>query len=85
MQIIAMRKIDDLGRIVIPIELRKQLQMGTNTKLDICIGDGGQIVLRKSEPYCKICGKTKNLVQMANKNIFICTACKASINELHPE
>jgi len=49
MRIIDTRKIDALGRVVLPIELRKEFDIEENSEIDICVIDN-QIVLQKSEP-----------------------------------
>lgn len=43
------RPVDDLGRIVIPIEVRRRLGIGHGTKLAVSVGDDGSIVLRPAE------------------------------------
>jgi len=45
------RKIDDLGRIVIPMEFRKSLHIKNNEQLEIYTGNDGEIVLKKVEQY----------------------------------
>jgi transcriptional pleiotropic regulator of transition state genes len=45
-----------LGRVVIPIELRRTLSIGEKDALEIYV-DGERIVLRKYEPACTFCGK----------------------------
>ena len=73
-----MRKIDSLGRVVLPIELRKEFDVDKNSDIDICVSDN-QIILKKSEPSCKICKTTENLKQLPDKNIFVCTDCQQNI------
>ena len=82
MKLFATRKADDLGRIVLPRALRKKYQIEAGTAIDICEGTDGQIVLRKSMPYCRICGGTDCLSEVARKNIFVCSNCKGSIKEI---
>lgn len=56
------RKVDELGRIVLPVELRRQLRIkasknkAENTALEIYV-DGDQIILKKYEPACIFCGE----------------------------
>ena len=66
------RKVDELGRIVLPIELRRNLDIGEKDSLEIYV-DGGSIVLRKYEPSCVFCGDAKNVTTFRGKNI--CAAC----------
>ena len=47
MKLIATRKIDELGRILLPMEIRKRYQLEADTALDICVDDSGQIVLQR--------------------------------------
>ena len=82
MKLIATRKIDELGRILLPMEIRKRYQLEADTALDICVDDSGQIVLQRQMPFCKICGETERLVEIAKKNVYICDNCKSAINEM---
>jgi len=52
MRVVETRKVDSLGRIVLPIELRKEFDIGDRSVVDICVNDN-QIVLRKNEPSCR--------------------------------
>ena len=81
MRVVETRKIDSLGRVVLPIELRKELDIDDRSAIDICVNDN-QIVLRKSEPNCKICQATKNLKQVPDKNVFVCVNCQKEICKL---
>jgi transcriptional pleiotropic regulator of transition state genes len=83
MRLVATRKIDEVGRIVVPRELQREFQIEADTALDI-YADDGRIVLQKSLPACKICGEKNNLTQMAGKCVFICAGCKQSIQEMKP-
>jgi transcriptional regulator, abrB family len=70
------RKVDELGRIVIPIELRNKLNILEDDTLDIYI-DRNSIVLKKEENTCMFCGSTKNLVSFKEKQI--CHDCIKNI------
>ncbi|MBU5490121.1 MULTISPECIES: AbrB/MazE/SpoVT family DNA-binding domain-containing protein [Butyricicoccus] len=70
------RKVDELGRIVLPIELRRTLNIAVKDSLEIYV-DGPQIVLKKYEPDCIFCGNTKDIVQFKGKNI-----CRSCMHEL---
>ena len=50
------RKVDDLGRIVLPIELRRTLDIHERDSIEIFV-DGNQIVLKKYSPACIFCGR----------------------------
>ncbi len=71
------RKIDELGRIVLPIELRRILDIKPTDGVEIFV-EGEQIVLKKHEPNCLFCGSIKDVVEFKEKNI-----CKSCIAEMH--
>jgi AbrB family transcriptional regulator, transcriptional pleiotropic regulator of transition state genes len=73
------RKVDELGRIVLPIELRRTLDIAEKDSLEIYV-DGSQIILKKYEPSCIFCGDARNVVNYKGKNI--CTACLAEMKNL---
>ena len=66
------RKVDDLGRIVLPIELRRTLDIAERDSLEIFV-DGASIVLRKYQPSCVFCDSAKNVVSFKGKNV--CPNC----------
>ena len=66
------RKVDELGRVVIPIELRRTLQIGEKDALEIYV-DGEKIILKKYEPACIFCGNADNIRNFREKNI--CKDC----------
>ncbi|HYE80715.1 MAG: AbrB/MazE/SpoVT family DNA-binding domain-containing protein [Pseudomonadota bacterium] len=66
------RKVDELGRVVIPIELRRTLNIEEKDSLEIYV-DGEHIILKKYEPACIFCGNAKDVIQYKGKNI--CPAC----------
>ncbi|MFZ5968638.1 MAG: AbrB/MazE/SpoVT family DNA-binding domain-containing protein [Bacillota bacterium] len=66
------RKVDELGRVVIPIELRRTLNIGEKDALEIYV-DGPHIVLKKYEPACIFCGQAKDITNFKGKNI--CPSC----------
>ncbi|APQ97803.1 AbrB/MazE/SpoVT family DNA-binding domain-containing protein [Clostridium botulinum] len=71
------RKIDPLGRIVLPKELRKALNIKDNeTPLEIYT-EGEEIILKKYEPACIFCGEAKEVINFKGKNI-----CKICLKEL---
>lgn len=73
------RKIDTLGRIVLPIELRKHMKIATGDDVEIYV-DGNAIVLKKYESTCIFCGSTEDLVDLADKNV--CKACRDKLAKL---
>ena len=66
------RKVDNLGRVVIPIELRRNLDIDIKDALEIFVEDD-QIILKKYAPACIFCGQAKD-VNLKGKNI--CPTCK---------
>lgn len=66
------RSIDALGRVVLPMELRRVLNIDKNTPLEIYT-EGDNIVLRKYQCNCVICGSNDNLKKYKGKTI--CTDC----------
>ena len=74
------RKVDELGRVVIPIEIRNKFDISEKDPLEIYV-DGSSIVLKKFESRCIFCGNTKNLT--AYKNKLICNKCAEKISTLN--
>ncbi len=66
------RKVDELGRIVLPIELRRTLNIAEKDALEIYV-DGESILLKKYEPACIFCGNAKDVQVYKGKNI--CAEC----------
>jgi transcriptional pleiotropic regulator of transition state genes len=67
------RKIDDLGRIVIPAETRRMFSIREGDQLTISI-EGSAIVLRKVDSTCIFCGATDHVMVFKDKGI--CTSCR---------
>lgn len=75
------RRIDTLGRIVIPKEIRTQFNWhdGEEITLTACVMDNEEIVIaRKTRPYCAICGSLKRL-QRVSEDRFVCKSCLAKV------
>ncbi len=70
------RKVDELGRIVLPIELRRTLDIAEKDSLEIYVDDNS-IVLKKYEPTCIFCGNSKDVITFKGKNI--CPACLSEL------
>lgn len=66
------RRVDELGRIVLPIELRRMLDIGERDELEIYI-ENDHIILQKFEPACIFCGSARSLVNYCGKNV--CRSC----------
>ena len=71
------RKVDELGRIVLPIELRRTLDIAEKDALEIYVDDDS-IILKKYEPSCIFCGDSKDVFLFKGKNI-----CPKCLEELH--
>jgi transcriptional pleiotropic regulator of transition state genes len=74
------RKVDELGRIVLPIELRRTLDIAVKDSLEIYV-DGNSIVLKKYEPACVFCNDAKNVLNYKGKNI--CPNCLAELKRMY--
>ena len=75
------RKVDELGRVVIPIEIRNQFNIAEKDPIEIYV-DGSTIILKKYEPNCIFCGNTENLAAYNDK--LICENCSKKIGTLKP-
>lgn len=73
------RKIDELGRIVLPVELRNRMNLNTKDAIEIFV-DGDRIVLKKYEPSCLFCGRADHVSYYKGK--LICQDCAAEIKDL---
>ena len=65
------RKVDELGRIVLPIELRRTLNIAERDTMEIFV-DGNAIVLKKYEPEPVKSGRGKK---------YICDICKREMEK----
>ncbi len=72
------RKVDELGRIVLPIELRRSLDIAERDELEIYL-EQDRIILKKFEPACIFCGNAQNLVNYRGKNV--CRKCAEEMNK----
>ena len=70
------RKVDELGRIVLPIELRRTLDIEIKDPIEIFVDDE-YILLKKYEPACIFCGNAKNVRRIKEKNV-----CEDCLKEL---
>lgn len=66
------RKLDELGRLVLPIEVRRKLEIAEKDELEICV-DGDTVVLRKADPRCAFCGNPDGLNCFKGK--LVCGDC----------
>lgn len=70
MTLITQRFVDELGRIVLPAELRSELGLTAKSKLSVC-RDGDRMILVKSHAACKLCGSDENV----NETFSLCQSC----------
>ena len=73
------RRVDELGRVVIPIEIRNQFNIVEKDPIEIYV-EGSRIVLKKFEPNCIFCGNTHDLLSYHDK--LICKKCANQIGQL---
>ena len=73
------RKIDNLGRVVIPIELRKTMELTENDAVEI-FTEGNSIIFKKYVVSCVFCGNSKEVVKYKDKCV-----CKKCISNLSTE
>ena len=73
------RKVDELGRIVLPIELRRTMDIAERDELEIFI-ENDRVVLQKYEPSCVFCGSSQCLRNYRGKNV--CQECVEKMTEL---
>ena len=71
------RRIDELGRIVLPIELRRTLGLDVKDPLEIFV-NGDQIVLKPYRPCCIFCGEGNDTVKYMDK--CVCKSCIEKLN-----
>lgn len=70
------RKVDELGRVVLPIELRRTMGIKEKDSLEIYV-DGTQIMLKKYEPACIFCNSNNDIIIFCGKTI-----CKECLQEM---
>ncbi len=73
------RSVDGAGRIVLPIEIRKELDiMGDDSRVEI-LARGNEIIMKKYAPSCIFCHETDDLIQFNGQKI--CKDCAKKIAE----
>ena len=70
------RTVDELGRVVIPIEIRNKFDIAEKDPIEIYV-DGSNIILKKYEQSCIFCGSSKDLSDYKEKPI--CSKCASQI------
>ena len=70
------RRIDELGRVVLPVELRRSMGIEVRDSIEIFV-EGDSIILKKFSQSCIFCGSDKNITPFREKNI--CAKCLAEL------
>lgn len=73
------RKVDSLGRVVLPVEVRRQLGIGVKSEVELSVEDG-KVVLRRPEHRCVFCGSGEGLLPFEGKEV--CLACVRRLSQL---
>ena len=73
------RKVDELGRIVLPIEMRRTLDIAEKDALEIYV-EGSSVILKKYKPSCIFCDSTKDITVFKGKNV--CPKCLKELKSL---
>jgi transcriptional pleiotropic regulator of transition state genes len=73
------RKVDELGRIVLPIEMRRTLDIAEKDALEIYV-EGSSVILKKYKPSCIFCDTSKDVSEFKGKNI--CPKCLKDLKSL---
>lgn len=71
------RRIDELGRVVIPIELRRTLDISRSDPIEFYTEDD-EIILKKFQNRCVICGNAENVTEFKRK--MLCDECRKGIS-----
>lgn len=73
------RHIDELGRIVVPKEMRKKMGISDNDPLEIFV-EGDKIILTKYTPFCTFCQSDEDVTEFKGRNV--CRTCLEEIKKL---
>lgn len=73
------RKVDQLGRIVLPKSLRKRYQMNEGDPVEILV-QGDHIILERYRPRCVFCSSMENVTEYKDRHV--CGACMKEMNAL---
>lgn len=73
------RKVDELGRIVLPIEMRRTLDIAEKDALEIYV-EGSSVILKKYKPSCIFCDSVRDVSQFKGKNV--CPRCLKELQAL---
>lgn len=71
-------KVDKLGRIVVPVKIRRMFDLRENSPLELFVEDD-KIVFKKYLPQCAFCGSSENLTEL--KQNYICESCLSELSK----
>lgn len=72
------RRVDSLGRIVIPLDMRKMLNMESGQEIELVVS-GETVVLRRFQPKCIFCGSYDKIFLFEGKNV--CAQCRKRLSK----
>lgn len=76
------RRVDELGRVVVPVELRRVLGLGEGTPVEI-FTHGETVLLRRYEPLCVFCGHWgEEMVELSGRQV--CASCRSHLSAPRP-
>ncbi len=70
------RRVDDLGRIVLPKELRETMNIEEKDPVEIYV-EGEKVILKKYQAGCQFCGDSENLISVEDRKV-----CRECVSEL---
>lgn len=73
------RKVDEFGRVVLPIELRRTMDIQEKDPLEIYV-EGENIILRKYHEACVFCGSVRHIVSFSGR--YVCPECIEKLNRM---
>lgn len=76
------RKVDELGRVVLPIELRRTLGIAEKDGLEIFV-EGEKVILRKYQPACLFCDSVEDVTAFKGK--LVCKRCQDELTKVVKE
>lgn len=77
--VVILKKVDDLGRVTIPVDIRRQLKIDLDEKLEV-FTDGTSVIYRKHNNTCTICGSNKNLHEFEGQ--LYCNNCIHKLSQI---
>ncbi len=77
MEVAITRKIDELGRVVLPIDLRKAMGLGVNETVSLSFEDG-KIIIKRTRIACNICNSETDV----DSDLKVCKDCISKIKKL---